>query len=218
VAAGLDHPLGEALAAAMGGDPRLILASASPRRRALLEQAGFAFEVRAAEGVEPPRAVGESPADYARRSAEVKAASVSREAPEALVLGADTVVAVGSEVLGKPADRADARRMLRRLSGRSHWVHTGIAVAHDGRVVTSDVASTEVWFRSLSSEDIAAYVGTGEPLDKAGAYGIQGRGALLVERISGCYFAVVGLPLSRTQELLKAASELIAARNGACQC
>jgi len=202
----------------MGGRPRLILASASPRRKALLEQAGYAFEVWPAEGAEGPRTQGECPADYARRSAEGKAASVSREAPEALVLGADTVVAIGDEVLGKPADAADARQMLGRLSGRSHWVHTGIAAGSGGRVLRSEVVSTEVWFRPLSSEEIAVYVETGEPLDKAGAYGIQGRGALLVERISGCYSAVVGLPLSRTQELLSAASELIAARNGACQC
>ena len=202
----------------MGGQPRLILASASPRRQALLEQAAYAFEVRPADDVEGPRLAGECPADYARRSAELKAAAVSREAPEALVLGADTVVAVGDEVLGKPADPADAYRMLARLSGRSHWVHTGIGAAFGGRVLRSDVVSTEVFFRPLSSEEIAAYVETGEPLDKAGAYGIQGRGALLVERISGCYFTVVGLPLSRTRELLIAASGLITAGNGASQC
>jgi len=108
--------------------------------------------------------------------------------------------------------------MLARLSGRSHWVHTGIGAAFGGRVLRSDVVSTEVFFRPLSSEEIAAYVETGEPLDKAGAYGIQGRGALLVERISGCYFTVVGLPLSRTRELLIAASGLITAGNGASQC
>jgi septum formation protein len=202
----------------MRGEPRLILASASPRRKALLEQAGYAFEVRPANGVEGPRAARESPADYARRSAEIKAASVSREAPEALALGADTVVAIGDEVLGKPADAADARRMLARLSSHSHWVHTGIAAASDGQVLRSEVVSTEVFFRSLSSEEIQAYVETGEPLDKAGAYGIQGRAGSFVERISGCYFNVVGLPLSRTRGLLMAATELITARNGAGQC
>ncbi|MBM3472723.1 MAG: septum formation inhibitor Maf [Armatimonadetes bacterium] len=202
----------------MGGQPRLILASASPRRKALLEQAGYAFEVRPAEGAEQPPAAGECPADYARRSAELKAESVSDAAPEALVLGADTVVAIGDEVLGKPTDAADACRMVGRLSGRSHWVHSGIAAAFAGRVLRSEVVSTEVWFRSLSSEEVAAYVETGEPFDKAGAYGIQGRGALLVERICGCYFAVVGLPLSRTHQLLAAASELITAGNGAFQC
>jgi len=202
----------------MAGNRRLILASASPRRRALLEQVGYEFDVRPADEVEGPRLPGESPPDYARRSAELKAAAVSREAPDALVLGADTVVAVGDAVLGKPADAADARRMLADLSGTSHWVHTGISVAVGGEVVGSDVVSTEVFFRALSSEEIADYVATGEPLDKAGAYGIQGRGALLVEKVNGCYFNVVGLPLSRTRELLIAVAGRLDARNGERTC
>jgi len=183
-----------------------------------MEQAGWVFAIRPADDVEGPRLDGESPIDYARRSAEVKAAAVSRAAPEALVLGADTVVAVGDAVLGKPEDTADACRMLAALAGRSHWVHTGVSVALAGEVIGSAVASTEVFFRALSSEEITDYVATGEPLDKAGAYGIQGRGALLVDRIEGCYSNVVGLPLGRTRELLLAADELINAAHGDGKC
>jgi septum formation protein len=202
----------------MGGNRRLILASASPRRRALLEQVGIAFEVSPADDAEGPRLDGETPADYARRSAELKAIAVSRTVPEALVLGADTVVALGDRVLGKPVDAADAARMLAALSGRRHWVHTGISVAFGARALRSEVVSTEVSFRELSSDEIGAYVATGEPLDKAGAYGIQGRGALLVDRVNGCYFNVVGLPLSRVRELLIAADELIDVGNGDGKC
>jgi septum formation protein len=202
----------------MGGNRRLILASASPRRRALLEQVGIAFEVSPAEDAEGRRLDGEAPAGYARRSAELKAVAVSHNVPDALVLGADTVVALGDRVLGKPADAAEARRMLAALSGRSHWVHTGISVAFGGQALRSEVVSTEVSFRELSSDEIRAYVATGEPLDKAGAYGIQGRGALLVDRVNGCYFNVVGLPLSRVRELLIAADELVDAGNGEGQC
>ena len=202
----------------MGSTPRLVLASASPRRRALLEQVGCVFETWPAAGVEGPRHVGESPIDYARRSAEAKAAAVSCAAPDALVLGADTVVTVDGAVLGKPADAGEARQMLAALAGRSHWVHTGISVAAAGEVLCSDVASTEVFFRPLSPDEIAAYVATGEPLDKAGAYGIQGRGAMLVEKIDGCYSNVVGLPLGRTRELLIAADERLKAGNGDGKC
>ncbi len=202
----------------MGSTRRLVLASASPRRRALLEEMGCQFEVRPAPLVEGPCLEGESPSEYARRGAEDKAVAVSRETPDAVVLGADTVVAVGEAVLGKPADAAEAGRMLAQLAGRSHWVHTGMCVAVAGRAVCSDVASTEVFFRRLSPDEIAAYVATGEPLDKAGAYGIQGRGGALVERIDGCYSNVVGLPLRRTRELLIAADELINAGNGDGKC
>jgi len=184
----------------------------------LLEQAGLEFEVRPAEGAEGPRLDGESPAEYARRRAEQKALVVSGSIPEALVLGADTVVTLDDRVLGKPADEAEARRMLRELSGRRHWVHTGVSLALAGETLQSDVATTEVFFRPLSSEEVDAYVATGEPLDKAGAYAIQGRGALLVEGISGCYSNVVGLPLGRTRELLIAADELLRQRNGDRPC
>jgi septum formation protein len=197
---------------------RLILASASPRRRALLEQVGWQFEVRPAEDAEGPPGEGEDPVAYARRSAEAKARAVSREAPEAIVLGADTVVAVEGAMLGKPADAEDARRMLAALSGRGHWVHTGISVALAGETICADVASTEVFFRQLTPEEIEAYIATGEPLDKAGAYGIQGQAAALVERINGCYSNVVGLPLSRTRALLLAADERVNAGNGEGQC
>jgi len=197
---------------------RLVLASASPRRRALLEQVGWVFEVVPAAEAEGPPREGECPIEYARRSAEAKAVAVSLTAPDAIVLGADTVVAVGDVVLGKPADDAEARRMLAALAGRGHWVHTGVSAARAGEVLGSEVASTEVFFRDLSPEEIAAYVATGEPLDKAGAYGIQGLGALLVDRIHGCYSNVVGLPLSRTRELLLAVDGRINAGNGDGQC
>ena len=118
-----------------------------------------------------------------------------------IVIGADTVVAIDEEVFGKPSDAADAGRMLRELSGRRHFVYTGVAVVH-GEDVWTEVAATEVVIRILSDEEIAAYVATGEPLDKAGAYAIQGRGALLVERIEGCYTNVVGLPLESLAKLL----------------
>jgi len=198
--------------------PRLVLASASPRRRALLELVGWVFEVVPAAEAEGPPLDGESPVQYARRSAEAKAVAVSREAPDAVVLGADTVVAIDETSLGKPADAADACRMLAALAGRSHWVHTAVSAARAGEVLGSEVASTQVFFRALSSDEIEAYVATGEPLDKAGAYGIQGRGAALVERIEGCYSNVVGLPLSRTRELLIAVDERINAGNGDGQC
>ena len=168
----------------------LVLASASPRRRALLEQVGIPCTVERA-GVDE----GDDPAANAR--AKARAVAASRAGDDAVVLGADTIVVLDGDVLGKPADAADAAAMLRRLSGRTHTVVTAYALVHCG---TGDecVRSVEaaVTFRALDDDEIAAYVATGEPLDKAGAYGIQGRGALLVERIDGDYFTVVGLPLS----------------------
>jgi septum formation protein len=202
----------------MAGPPRLILASASPRRRALLAQAGIAFEVRPAEEAEGPPLNGESPIAYARRSAEAKACAVSRLEPQGLVLGADTVVALGDLALGKPHDGQEARGMLQALSGRAHEVHTGVCLARGGQALASEVVTTEVVFRALTADEIEGYVATGEPLDKAGAYGIQGRGALLVDRIEGCYFNVVGLPLSRLQELLAAVGHPANLRNGAGKC
>lgn len=184
------------------GIERLVLASASPRRSELLRQVGLEFDVQPPPDVEDGQLDGESPVDHARRSAEAKALAVSKQCPGALVLGADTVVALGGEALGKPADAAEARGMLAALSGRAHRVHTGVSLARDRRALVTEAATTEVVFRELAEAEIDAYVGTGEPLDKAGAYGIQGRGALLVESVRGCYSNVVGLPLSRTYELL----------------
>jgi len=178
----------------MGGmNRKLILASASPRRRELLDNAGIVFLVRAAP-VDETRGEGETALEYVRRLAEWKAQAVPREADE-WVLGADTTVVVDEHVLEKPADAADATRMLRLLAGRWHEVITGIClVGPQMRVV--DHAVTRVQFAPLTDEEIDAYVATGEPFDKAGAYAIQGRASCFVTRIEGCYFNVVGLPVS----------------------
>ncbi len=180
----------------------LILASASPRREALLRQINLEFEVEPS-GVEEPVLEGVSPRDAAEGLALAKAALVASRRDSGLVVGADTVVVLGERVLGKPADGGEAAEMLRALSGRTHQVITGVAVANaaTGRAV-SDAVVTAVTFAVLSEDIIARYVATGEPLDKAGAYGIQGFGSLLIERIEGCYFNVVGLPLRRLAELL----------------
>lgn len=182
----------------------VVLASASPRRHELLGMIGIAHEVDPADIDESVRA-GESPTAYALRLAREKAAAVSARRPHALVIAADTTVVVDDRIFGKPADRDDACRMLRALSGRSHVVHTAMAVARDGgRVMESGVESTRVTFRPLGDDEIAAYVATREPMDKAGAYGIQGYGATIVERVDGDYFAVMGLALRRLVALLGA--------------
>jgi septum formation protein len=183
--------------------PKIILASNSPRRRELLEQIGLTFLVAPADVDESVRD-GEAPKDYAERLALDKARAAASRAKEGIVIAADTFVVVGDAIFGKPVDAADARRMLSELSGRGHEVLTGLAVvdAATGRSAVR-TSATGVWFRELSDREIAAYVATGEPLDKAGAYGIQERGALLVERIEGCYSNVVGLPLSLLGEMLR---------------
>ena len=203
----------------MDESPLLLLASGSPRRYELLASLGVTFEVRPADVDETVR-VGESSVDLVRRLALDKAQAGLDRAPEAdvVVLGSDTVVVLDGEVLGKPADPADARRMLRALSGRSHEVLTGVAVASRrtpaGRpaedvalapavAVAVEVGAAQVTFARLSDEDIDAYVATGEPMDKAGAYGIQGYGATIVCRIEGDYFAVMGLSLVRLVELMQ---------------
>lgn len=176
----------------------LVLASASPRRKQLLELLGLSFEVAPGDVDETWRN-GEPPAAHAERLAREKAARVAR--PGAAVVGADTIVVIGGEILGKPADAAEARAMLARLSGREHEVFTAVAVAYGG-AVASGVSRTLVRFRPLDGTTIAEYVATGEPLDKAGAYGIQGFGAVLVERIDGDYFTVMGLALGLFVALL----------------
>ncbi len=185
----------------------LILASASPRRRDLLQQIGLTFEVETAEIDETPQ-LGEEPLAYVRRLAEHKTAAVfARHGADAdrrriVVLGADTTVVCAGQILGKPVDEADAARMLRLLSGRRHEVMTGVALrTAAGAHVEAEITSVDV--RALSEREIAAYVATGEPLGKAGAYAIQGRAARFVPRIEGCYFNVVGLPLSRLTRMLE---------------
>jgi septum formation protein len=176
----------------------VVLASASPRRRDLLALLGLAFDV-APTDVDESWREGEAPPVHAERLAREKASA--RRRTGAVTIGADTIVVLDGDILGKPGDRAEAAAMLRRLSGRAHVVHTGIAVAYAGRVAAT-VVSTRVWFRPLDPATIAAYVATGEPMDKAGAYGIQGYGAVLVDRIDGDYFTVMGLGLARLVDLL----------------
>ena len=171
----------------------LVLASKSPRRQQILRDAGIAFTVRAA-GIAEERNPGESATDYVRRLAEEKASAVAI-APGEIVLGADTVVVVDDHVLEKPSDAADARRMLVLLSGREHQVITGICLRSESRKMV-DVAITRVHFVPLSPAELDAYVSSGEPMDKAGAYAIQGLASKFIHRIEGDYFNVVGLPVA----------------------
>ena len=186
----------------------LVLASASPRRRELLAQSGFAFRIEAADIPEDPLP-GEDPIAYVTRLARGKAEAVrSRPAnASAVVLGADTTVVIEGQILGKPESAADAARMLRLLSGRTHQVITGVSVVSAAQTLTA-AEVTAVQFHSLSDEEIADYIATGEPMDKAGAYAIQGRAACWIPRIHGCYFNVVGLPLALVSNLLSALSRL----------
>lgn len=181
----------------------LILGSASPRRAALLRQLALPFTVVPSPVAEPVPATS-IPADYALESAEAKARAVARSvAADAIVIAADTIVWSNGAILGKPADAAHAASMLGRLSGQVHQVYTGLAL-QSGEQLLRDIACTQVEMRPLTAADIAAYVASGEPLDKAGGYGIQGLGARFIERIAGCYYNVVGLPLARLCVLLSA--------------
>ncbi|ELY4158568.1 septum formation inhibitor Maf [Cronobacter turicensis] len=188
----------------------LYLASGSPRRQELLGMLGVTFE-RLVPGVEEQRALQEAPQDYVTRLARDKArAGVALAARDLPVLGADTIVVLDGDVLEKPRDADHAAEMLRRLSGQTHEVMTAIALA-DKQRVRERLVMTRVTFRALTAQDIAAYVESGEPMDKAGAYGIQGLGGCFVRRIEGSYHAVVGLPLVETWELL---SEFNSLREG----
>ena len=182
---------------------RLVLASASPRRRTLLADAGLAFDVEAVDIDESPQP-DERPDHYVQRLAIEKARAAAAKHPTAAILGADTAVVVDGEIFGKPIDDGDARRMLDRLSGRSHDVLTGVALIWpDGERVAID--RTVVWFKPLSPSDVEQYVASGEPRDKAGAYAIQGLAGRFVERIDGSHSNVVGLPVAAVLQLLRAA-------------
>lgn len=185
---------------------KLLLASSSPRRMELMRAAGFDFEVVPSGIEEGPPHAGEPPRDYARRLARAKALDVAARAPAgALVLGADTIVAAGDEIMGKPNDPEDAARMLRRLSGRTHEVVTAICLVGAPReVLALKHEVTQVTFRALDEEEVRAYVDSREPFDKAGAYAIQGLASKFITRIAGCYFNVVGLPVPLLYATLKA--------------
>jgi septum formation protein len=185
---------------------KIVLASASPRRAEILRRAAIPFQTLA-QVVDESRRPGELRADYVRRLALAKAraaAGVQHEPGECLFIGADTVVVAGDEILGKPASPDDARRMLRLLQGSTHEVHTGLAVARRPGATEAVIDElTRVRFAPLSEEEIDAYIATGEPFDKAGAYGIQGIGGRYVTHLEGCYFNVMGLPLARLWRLLR---------------
>ena len=184
---------------------RLVLASASPRRAALLSQIGLAFEIRPSDVPEPPHSAysGKRVDEVTRELALLKARAVARQCNEGVIIGADTLVSLGGNLLGKPADDEDAMAMLTQLSGTSHEVVTGVALVDaltERTIVWAE--ATQVYFRELHRTEIADYIATGEAADKAGAYGIQERGAAFVRRVEGCYFNVVGLPLASLVEHL----------------
>ena len=183
--------------------PRLVLASASPRRSALLSQIGITFEVRPSDVIEPSLNVhlNNTASEVTQKLALLKAVDVAQHFNEAIIIGADTLVSLEGKLLGKPTDDTNAFEMLTHLSGTCHEVVTGVALVDAGtgrEMVWSE--STQVYFRELHSTEITAYIASGEASDKAGAYGIQGRGAAFVRRIEGCYFNVVGLPLASLVE------------------
>ena len=182
--------------------PELIVASASPRRRALLEQAGYRFTVLPSK-IDETLPKGLPPAEAVAMLASRKAQAVAADHENAVILGCDTVVALENQILEKPRSTEEAKAMLERLSGKTHTVYTGVCLlcgAHN----SSFVSQTDVTFYPLSAQTIESYAATGEPMDKAGAYGIQGLGGLLVKEISGDYYTVVGLPLAETCRRLRA--------------
>jgi septum formation protein len=187
--------------------PELILASSSPRRQELLREIGIPFQVQAAN-INEGQIEGESPIAYALRLAWEKAQAVAAQYPQSYVLGADTIVVIDGEVLGKPKDHADAARMLRLLSGREHEVTTAVSLvtpltAAPGTLAETRASTTKVYFREIAEAEIQQYVAGGEPMDKAGAYAIQGGASRWTDRIEGEFSNVVGLPLSLVTEMLK---------------
>ncbi len=184
---------------------KLILASASPRRQELLSELGLPFTVVPAD-IDERHHAGETPHDYAMRMSRTKAQHVAQQHPDAWVLGADTIVTIDKRILGKPQDKADAEAMLSSLSGRVHTVLTSLALVHHRRdKMAVEAVSTRVHFCPLSAAEIAAYLATEEPFDKAGAYAIQGHAGAFVDTFEGCYTNVVGLPVQRTADMLEAA-------------
>ena len=181
---------------------KIILASSSPRRCELLRQAGFDFETVASnvdENIDEP-----DPVELVKKLALAKAESVAHDRDDAIIIGADTIVYIDGEILGKPSDQTDAFNMLRKLSGRAHTVYTGLALINTAtNECELTVDNTDVYMCSLSDEEINSYIATGEPMDKAGAYGLQGRAGMFIRRIEGDFFTVVGLPLYRLQRLAK---------------
>ncbi|MGZ4897963.1 MAG: Maf family protein [Candidatus Angelobacter sp.] len=182
--------------------PELILASSSPRRQELLREIGVPFRVHAAH-INEDQITGEAPGAYALRLAREKAEAVAVQYPQSYVIGADTIVVVDGEVLGKPKDQGDAVRMLWRLSGRGHEVTTAVSVVAPGTLAETRASTTKVYFRELAEDEIQRYVAGGEPMDKAGAYAIQGGASRWADRIEGEFSNVVGLPLSLVTDMLR---------------
>ena len=180
---------------------RVILASGSPRRHDLLAMIGIEHEVIPAD-IDESRLDGERPLEHVERLSREKGVTIAARFPDSLVISADTIVVEDGDVLGKPRDAAEARTMLRRLAGRTHLVYTAVATTLAGRTLSA-VEEVSVTFLPLSDRTIASYVSTGEPMDKAGSYGIQGYGATLVERIDGDFFSVMGLPIARLVAMLR---------------
>jgi septum formation protein len=185
----------------MAAQKKLILASGSPRRRELLERAGIQFEI-VESGIPEHRLDHEGAPEYALRMAAEKALAVTRRRPDALVLAADTVVEIDGEILEKPVDADDARRMLERLSGRTHTVATAFALALNGDIIEKRAVLSRVTFRELGAREIADYIATGEPFDKAGAYGIQALGGSFIASVEGSRDNVMGLPVREVLEAL----------------
>ncbi|MDM5298946.1 Maf family protein [Bacillus pumilus] len=180
---------------------QLILASQSPRRKELLDLAGFSYDIQASQLKEEINR-NLSPAENVQWLAEQKANDIQKKHPKAVVIGADTIVAIDGKCLGKPKDQTEASSMLQLLSGKTHQVLTGVTIQSENRIETF-YEMTDVTFWTLTQNEINRYIDSGEPFDKAGSYGIQGKGALFVQKINGDYFSVVGLPIAKTVKVLE---------------
>lgn len=186
----------------------VVLASQSPRRKEYMALLGIAYQCQSPQ-IDESQCTIKRPSRRCVALARQKAMAVSKDHPKAWCIGADTMVVIDGEILGKPSDEADARRMLQRLQGRSHFVYTGVCIySQEGNRQWSGYRRTQVWFAPMRAEEIDAYIRTGEPMDKAGAYGIQGKAAVYIQKINGCYFNVVGLPLELLRKLCKQAGIL----------